>query len=284
MPADEPAGIRFPDTGSEERTAVRITGKTKIMFILCDPVDHVRGTDILNKRFEVLGEDVAMSPLHIYPGDLGQTVEAIRKMNNVAGFGVTIPHKIQVIPHLDRLTARARQVGSVNFVRREKDGTLVGDNVDGGGFIAGIAEAGISVAGKSVLQVGAGGAGRAVAFAIAEAGAARLAISNRTRSKAADLAGAVATAYPECVVEVGENDPDGFDVVVNATSAGMHEGDPLPVDPDRLSPGVTVAEIIIQPRMTPLLVEAEKRGHPISVGQSMLDGQFALMKEFVGIR
>jgi shikimate dehydrogenase len=262
---------------------VRITGKTKIMFILADPVGHVRGSDILNGRFAAVGDDVAMSPLHIYPDDLGQTVAAIRKMNNVAGFGLTIPHKISVVPHLDRLTRRARLVGSVNFVRRERDGTLVGDNVDGGGFIAGITEDGLSVAGRSVLQVGAGGAGRAIAFSVAEAGAARLVISNRTRARADDLAAAVAAAFPACAVEVGGNDPGGFDLVVNATSAGMREDDPLPVDPGLLSPGAAVAEIIIQPRMTPLLAEAEKRGHPVSFGRSMLDGQFALMKEFVGI-
>jgi shikimate dehydrogenase len=260
---------------------VKITGRTQIMFILCDPVDHVRGSDILNQQFADAGDDVAVSPLHVAPEDLAAVVSALRLTRNVAGFGVTIPHKVAVVDLLDALTDRARLLGAVNIVRRDRDGTLTGDNVDGAGFIAGLAADGISVPGASVLQVGAGGAGRAVAFAVAAAGARRLHIHNRTREAAEQLAAAVAAAYPNCEVLAADADAGRMDLVINTTSLGMRPGDPLPVDVGPMSAGAAVAEIVIQPRMTPLLEAAVARGLRLSYGESMLVGQFELMRLFL---
>ncbi|WP_134740699.1 shikimate dehydrogenase [Nocardioides sp. 503] len=260
---------------------MRITGRTAVMFILCDPVDHVRGSDLLNRRFAAAGDDVAVSPLHVLPEDLAAVVGTLRALRNVAGFGVTIPHKVAVVDRLDDLTDRARLVGAVNFVRRDADGRLTGDNVDGGGFLAGLAADGIAVEGASVLLVGAGGAGRALAFAVAGAGARRLAIHNRSEDAARELAAAVAAARPGCEVVVSDGDPGAVDLLVNATSLGLRAGDPLPADVSRMSPGAAVAEIVIEPRTTPLLEAALARGMRVSYGQSMLEGQFDLVRAFV---
>lgn len=259
---------------------MEITGKTRIMFILADPVEHIRGSAILTRRMNEAGKDVAVSPLHVKPGDLGAAVAAMRLFNNVVGFGVTIPHKIAVRQHLDGETARARLVGSVNFVRRDPDGRLTGDNLDGIGFVDGLKHSGITLRGKRVLQIGAGGAGRSIAFAVAEAGATALGIYNRTREKAAGLARAVQAAHPACRVSVAEADPAGFDMVINTTSVGMKPGDPLIVDPARLTPDMAVVEIIISPAMTPLLIEAEKRGCTIGLGRFMLEEQVRRLQDF----
>ncbi len=181
---------------TDSAAAKQITGKTKIMFILGDPVAHIRGTALLNEHFSRIGLDAAASPLHVAPADLGTIVGAIRKMRNVAGFGVTLPHKIEVLRYLDVTTERAAQVGAVNFVRRAADGGLTGDNVDGIGFVAGLARNGIAVQGQRVLQIGAGGAGRAIAFALAEAGAGEILIANRSLEKARLLAEAVRPPFP----------------------------------------------------------------------------------------
>ncbi|GGO70671.1 shikimate dehydrogenase family protein [Nocardioides deserti] len=261
---------------------MRITGETDVVFILCDPVAHVRGSDILNRRFAAAGDDVAVSPLHVVPEDLPVVVSAVRSMRNVAGFGVTIPHKVAVVGLLDELTDRARLVGAINFVRRSADGTLTGDNVDGAGFIAGLAADGLSVDGASVLQVGAGGAGRAVAFAVAGAGARRLRIHNRSPRAAEELAAAVAAAHPACDVRPATSaDPRETDVAVNTTSLGMRPGDPLPFDVAALPAHAGVAEIVIQPRMTALLEAAVARGLPVSYGRSMLEGQFDAVRSFL---
>jgi shikimate dehydrogenase len=268
---------------SDSPVPLRITGKTKILFILGDPVAHIRGTAFFNAHFAENGLDAAASPLHVTPADLGQVIATLRKLRNLAGFGVTIPHKIEVLKHLDGMTERAAQVGAANFVRRAADGGLTGDNVDGIGFTAGLARNGIAVEGKRVLQAGAGGAGRAIAFALAEAGAAEITLANRTLEKAQHLADAVEAAYPRCRCSAGAAEVAGADLVVNTTSLGLHEDDSLPVDIAGLPAAAVVADIIMSPETTPLLIQAEQRGHRIVRGKEMLINQLRLATEFLGI-
>lgn len=250
-----------------------ISGKTRIMFILADPVAHIRGSVVLTRELRALGHDIAISPLHVKPADLRQTVEAIRKFHNVVGFGITIPHKIAVAGLIDELLPQAKLVGSVNFVRRNADGTLVGDNLDGVGFVDGARQSGIDFAGRRVLQLGAGGAGRSIAFSIAAAGAKALGIANRTTAKAAELAQAVHAAYPACEAFAAPADVQGFDAVVNTTSLGMKAEDALPADLVGLRPEMSISEIIMSPELTPLLLAGQQRGCRISLGKSMLENQ-----------
>lgn len=252
---------------------MEISGKTKIMFILADPVAHIRGSVVLTAALRALGHDIAISPLHVKPADLEITVRAIRGFHNVVGFGITIPHKIAVCPFIDELLPQAKLVGSVNFVRRDQDGRLIGDNIDGAGFIDGARESGIEFKGRRVLQIGAGGAGRSIAFSLAGAGAAAIGISNRTEAKAKDLAAAVSAAYPACNAFAATADAAGYDAVVNTSSVGMKPDDPLIIDPSHLTPAISVSEIIMSPEMTPLLLEAQKRGCTFSLGKSMLQNQ-----------
>lgn len=259
---------------------MEITGRTKIMFILADPVAHIRGSVILTQKLNEAGCDVAVSPLHVKPADLGTVIGTMRLLHNVPGFGITIPHKIPARQYLDGETTRAAKVGSVNFVKREKDGRLIGDNVDGAGFVDSLVHSNISLIGKRVLQIGAGGAGRSIAFSVAGAGASTLSIYNRTADKAAALAAAVQTANPDCKVSVGDLNPAGFDVIINTSSVGMKAEDPMLIDPDKLTSQMAVAEIIMTPELTPLLLAAQKRGCKISLGKHMLEAQVQRVREF----
>lgn len=260
---------------------MEITGKTGIMFVLGDPIGHVVGTAVLNAHFLRCGQDIVASPLHVLPRDLEATLDVLRRIKNVIGFGVTLPHKVAVMPLLDQVTANARLVGAVNFVRRDRDGRLTGDNVDGLGFVAGVKAHGVDLADASVLQVGAGGAGRAIAFAVAASGAKKLAIVNRTMAKAVELASAVQAACPACEVTAGMPDLADVDLIINATSVGMKENDPLPLDLAGLRPGMTVAEVIMKPETTALLREASQRGCATVPGRAMLDHQIALATAFL---
>ena len=260
-----------------------ITGKTRILFILGAPVDHIVGSALLNQHFAARGIDAAVSPLHVEPEDLAETIACLRRLRNVAGFGVTIPHKIRVIGLLDEVGRRGRLVGAVNFVRRNSDGTLHGDNVDGLGFVGGLVRAGVEVRGARILQSGAGGAGRAIAFALAEAGAARLTIANRTQDRAEELAAAVRDAWPHCRAEAGEADPGGCDIVVNTTSLGMKPGDAAPLDFTRIEPGCVAAEVIMTPAMTPFLEAAAGRGCRIVPGRELLLAQIQAASDLVGL-
>ena len=129
---------------------MEISGKTKIMFILADPVAHIRCSIVLTRELRAMGHDIAISPLHVKSADLERTVQAIRGFQNVVGFGITIPHKIAVASLIDELLPQAKLVGSVNFVRRNAGGTLTGDNIDGAGFVDGAKESGIDFKGKRV--------------------------------------------------------------------------------------------------------------------------------------
>lgn len=264
--------------------ARRITGQTKIMLLMADPVWHVVGTEAITAFMRAAGHDFICVPVHVGAQDLTTAIQALRGFQNCVGSGVTIPHKIPVLPLLDEVTPRARTIGSVNYIRRDADGKLTGDNVDGSGFVRGATEAGIRLAGLRVLLLGAGGAGRSLAFALAEAGVAELVVSNRDRAKAVGLVDAVSAACPRASVRTGDADATGFDMVVNATSLGMigkEEADP--VDFATLSADMIVADIVMKPEKTRFLQAAEATGCRLLFGRQMMDGQLALARAFLGL-
>lgn len=266
---------------------MQITGKTAIVLMLADPVDHIRGTLLINERFARLGLDAVIVPIHVRPENLAGCLDAIRLMHNVRGLGLTIPHKIAAVPLMDELTASARRLGAVNFVRRNPDGTLTGTNTDGAGFVTGVAANGVDVTRSRALVVGSGGVGRAIALALADAGVPELALANRDRLKAEELAREIAQCVPGCGVRVLDaRQPDALDTIdllVNATSLGMRQDDPLPVSIARLRRETVVAEVIVSPAMTPLLIEAAARGCRVIGGAEMLTPQPPLVAEFLGL-
>jgi len=260
-----------------------ITGRTKVWAILADPIHHVKTPQALNALMRERDVDGILIPAHVGADDLAGFVSGLRSMRNLGGFIVTVPHKTAIVDFCDEVSDQARAIGAVNTVRRDTDGRLVGEMLDGAGFVAGLRQGGIEPRGKSVYLAGAGGAANAIAFALTEAGVSRLTIANRTRSKGEDLKQRLAQHYPSVPVEIGSPDPSGHDLVVNATSLGLREGDPLPLDASRLSADQIVAEIIMQPETTALLAAAGERGCRIHPGRPMLSCQLELMADFMGM-
>lgn len=262
----------------------RITGHTKIMLLMADPVAHVVGTESITAYLRSSGHDMVCVPAHVAAQDLPDLVASLRKLRNCIGSGVTIPHKIPAAALMDGLTPRARMIGSINYIRRDPDGTLTGDNVDGSGFVRGAKDAGFELTGLKVLLLGAGGAGRSLAFALAQAGVGELVIANRDRQKASLLVSAVSTQVPDIPVRTGGADATGFDMVINATSLGMTgKGDGDPIDFATLSRDMIVADIVMVPEKTRLLEAAGRMGCRLIHGRLMMDGQLALMREFMGL-
>ena len=261
-----------------------ITGRTWVFGILADPIHHVRTPQALNALMEKRGFDGVLAPFHVGAADLAAFVGALRLMRNLGGFIVTVPHKTAIVSLCDEVTESARRIGAVNAVRREADGRLIGEMLDGAGFVAGLRRSGIEPNGRSVYLAGAGGAANAIAFALAQAGVSRLTIANRTRPKAEDLVRRVAAFLPAAKVEIGSPDPSGHDLVVNATSLGLKDGDPPPLDADRLDGSQVVAEIIMQPETTALLAAAAACGCRVHPGKPMLTCQLDLMADFMGMR
>lgn len=259
-----------------------ISGRTRVWGILADPIHHVKTPQALNAMMRERGVDGVMVPMHVSPADLAALVDGLRRMRSLHGLIVTVPHKTAMFDLCDETTPAARQSGAVNAVRIV-DGRLSGTMLDGTGFVGGLRAEGIDPKGMHAYLAGAGGAANAIAFALAEAGVARLTLANRTRAKAEALRDRVAEAYPGLRVEAGGSDPAGHDLLVNATSLGLAEGDPLPFSVEGIGSGQTVAEVIMQPEVTPLLAEAARRGCRTHPGRPMLTSQLTLMAEYLGM-
>jgi len=173
--------------------------------------------------------------------------------------------------------------GSCNAVKRTEDGRLVGDMFDGEGFVRGVRRKGLPLAGASALVVGSGGVGCAIAASLAGAGVATLALFDANAASAQALADRLRQHHPALQVTVDNKDPQGFDLVVNATPLGMNAGDPLPLDVDRLSPHTLVGEVVMKAEMTPLLQAAQARGCAVQIGTDMLFEQIPAYLEFFGL-
>ena len=196
---------------------------------------------------------------------------------------VTIPHKMALAAMCDTLGPTAQLTGAVNAVRFDPDGTLHGDNFDGAGFVAGLRLNGHDPAGMKVLMVGAGGAARAIALALCEAGVDDIQISNRTPEKASAIADELAQLGGHRQAHgVAAHDGSGVDMIVNTTSLGLHDGDALPVPLDVVEANTLIAEIIMIPERTAWLAVAEEKGLKTQYGRHMLDCQVELIGGFIG--
>ncbi|OHC49921.1 MAG: shikimate dehydrogenase [Rhodobacteraceae bacterium GWF1_65_7] len=258
-----------------------ITGTTRFAPILAHPCRHVRTPAVFNAECAARGLDLVMAPLDVAPAMLAPTVTALQAVENLAGMVITIPHKTAVAALCDRLIGAAEMLGVCNILRRERDGSLTGAMFDGEGFVAGLRYQGHDPAGRRVLLLGAGGAAAGLAHALTSAGVAGLTIANRSLAKAEDLAAQLRHAFPRAQIAAGAADPRGFDLVINGTSLGMHTGDALPVNPDLLEPGTLVAEVVMQPDVTPLLAAAEARGCQTHKGIHMIEQQIRLLVDFL---
>ena len=260
-----------------------ITGTTRLYAIIGDPVAHVRTPMAFNAYFAERTIDAVCLPFHIGRDALEDGWRGLRGLLNLDGFIVTAPHKAGAARLCDRLVADGKHVGVANTIRREADGSFTGTLLDGRGFVAGLSASGHDVVGKRVFMAGAGGAANALAFALADSGVSALTIHNRTRARAEDLVARVGAAYPACTVRLGTSDAAGHDIAVNATSLGLEPGDALSFDLASVDRGALVAEVVMMPHMTSLLLQAEARGHPVHSGTHMLDGQLGEMMEFFGL-
>ena len=258
-----------------------ITGSTRIMAILADPIHHVKTPQGINRLMRERGIDAVMVPWHVAPEGLADALQGLRGMRNFDGCIVTVPHKTALPGLCDELTPGAARIGAVNVVRRLPDGRLRGGMLDGDGFVAGLRREGIEPRGQSAYLAGAGGAASAIAFALAQAGVSRLTIANRTSAKAQQLIDRLAPDFPAIAFAQGTDDPSGHDLVVNATSLGLREADALPLDVTRLTADQTAAEIIMQPVETRWLAAAREKGCRIQYGAPMLACQIELMAAFM---
>lgn len=254
------------------------SGKTRYLALLAHPVDHVLAPSFMNPGFARLGLDWFLTPMHVRPENLAGAIDGLRKVDNLLGVNLTIPHKEAMAKLCDELGPNARLTGAVNAVRFDRK-RLVGEMFDGVGLLIGQREHGIEVRGRNALIAGAGGAARAVAFAYAGEGINSLRITNRTLARAQQLVADIRTSLPGVDVDVAGPDPGGFDIVCNCTSLGLHAGDPVPIDVDGLQAATDVVDIIAV-RDTELMEAGLARGCRVMGGVPMAVGQLSAFAEF----
>lgn len=259
-----------------------ISGKTTLIAHLGYPTESFKAPMIYNPWFEAHGIDAVVVPMGVKPADYAQVLKSLACLTNLRGALVTMPHKVSTMSLVDEVSTTARIAGACNAILLRPDGTLVGDQFDGAGFVRGVQRKGRELHGARVLVSGSGGVGSAIAASLAAADVAELALFDVNPSAAEALAARLRNHYPQLRLVTGLNDPAGFDVVVNATPLGMKEGDPLPFDVARISPQSLVGEVVMKSEYTPLLRAARDKGCMVQVGTDMLFEMIPAYLDFFG--
>ena len=256
---------------------------TRLCAVIGNPVAHSLSPHMHNAAFEAAGLNYVYLAFRVE--DVGGCIEGMRALPSFRGMSVTIPHKIEVMRHLDEIEPMAQHVGSVNTVTNE-NGRLVGSTTDGPGTLRAFIDAKVDLNGKKVLFVGSGGAVRAVAFAIAElTHADHVTILGRTPERVAKLVNDLRVASGKSV-DAGGLDTDlaeamrTHDVVIQGTPVGMHpHEDASPVPAHWLRDCQVVFDMVYRPHKTMLLRDAEAAGCKTIVGIEMLINQAVLQFE-----
>jgi len=231
---------------------------------------------MMEAAFRHHGLDIRYINCEVPPEKLGDAVRGARGMGWI-GFNCSIPHKVAVIEHLDRLGDSAAVIGAVNCAVRRGE-KFIGENTDGKGFLQSLREV-VDPAGKEIVLFGAGGAARAIGVEAALAGARRITVVNRSEDRGrtlVDLLNAKTRTPAELVVQRGSyRIPEGTDILVNATSIGLYPDvdGRLDLEVESLRPELVVADVIPNPPRTFLIREAEKRGCRVLDGLGMVVNQ-----------
>jgi shikimate dehydrogenase len=258
-----------------------VDASTEFVWIVGDPITQVKAPQAMNPHYLKAGDNLLVLPAPVSPGDLRDVFQAARQISNLRGWIVTVPHKVTLVGWLDELSPAAQLAGAVNAIRFRK-GRSFGDLFDGVGFVAGLRGRGFTVEGTQALVLGAGGVGSAICLALAEAGADRVAIYDIDADRARLLVERLAKeSWLRTRFEPGHpNTSAGFDLLVNASPIGMGGDTRSPLDTRQLRPSHTVAEVVMSPEMTPLLLAARAAGCAIHPGKQVLEGQLQTLLDF----
>jgi len=253
---------------------MEISGKTRVCGIIGDPVEHSLSPAMHNAAFQELNLDFVYVAFRVRKDELREAILGAKSLN-IRGLNVTMPHKSAVMEYLDEIDPTARSIGAVNTILND-EGRLIGYDTDGVGALKALKENGISLEGKKLLLLGAGGAGKAIAFHAAQE-VEELRILNRTIRKAKDLAEVLRKKFGKKIegnslsAKIIRKELEDADILVNATSVGMHpKDDQSLIDPEWLRPTLCVMDIVYNPIETRLAKDAGSVGAKVVSGVDML--------------
>jgi shikimate dehydrogenase len=263
---------------------MNIDGNTELIAHIGFPTHSFKSPLIYNPYFEKEGINALVVPMGCQAEHYPAFLKSVFQLTNIRGALITMPHKVTTVGLLDSVTPTVKVAGACNAVKLDAQGRLVGDMFDGAGFVRGVLRKGFNLSGKRVLVVGTGGVGSAIAASLAAENISAITLFDVNTASCESLAQRLVNEYPHIQVKTGSNDPDGHDLVVNATPMGMNEGDPLPMDVLRIAPETFVGEVVMRTEMTAFLLAAQQRGCRVQVGSDMLFEQIPAYLEYFGFK
>jgi shikimate dehydrogenase len=248
-----------------------LTGKSRIAGIFGWPVDHSRSPRLHGYWLREFGIDGAYIPFATHPSKLEQGIRALPALG-FRGGNITLPHKERALALVDDVTPLARRIGAINMLVVREDGTILGDNSDGFGFIANLQQVQPDWRGGKgpAVLLGAGGAARAIVVSLLDAGVPEIRLINRTTRRAEEIAEAVGGPIKVLPWDSRADALKDAALLVNSTNLGMAGQAPLELDLRNLPKEAVVYDIVYVPLMTDLLKAAQQRGNRIVDGIGML--------------
>jgi shikimate dehydrogenase len=249
-----------------------ISGETRVFGIVGHPIEQVRSPEMVTAELVRRGRNAILIPIDVLPGDFDACLAQLMRVRNLDGLIFTIPYKQTACRLASELGEQARSVGAINALARGPDG-WVGEVFDGLGCVEAFRQAGHSFEGQRVLLIGAGGAGGAIAFAVAAESPKSLRIFDIDAARASLLAGNISKRHPQIDVRCGEPTVEGIDILLNASPAGMLSDPGMPIEAQKIPSAVIVFDAIVKPEKTRLLTLAESCGCRTLFGRQMMHGQ-----------
>ncbi len=262
---------------------------TRLCAVIGNPIAHSLSPAIHNAAFEALGLDFIYLPCQVE--DVKGALAGMRALHNFRGMSVTIPHKIEAMKYVDEVEETDRSIGSINTIIKE-DGRLIGSGTDGPGALKALLDAGVTIDGKTVLMLGAGGAARAVAFTLArKAQPAELSLLDINAGILQGLTSDLQTGTDIRIASALLTDRslaaamEKADIVIHSTPVGMHPKEGVSLVPAGLfRPGQVIFDVVYNPLDTKLLLDARARGLQVISGVEMFINQAVLQFEkFTGM-
>ncbi|MDC0159533.1 shikimate dehydrogenase [Candidatus Nitrosopelagicus sp.] len=245
----------------------------KTYAVIGDPIDHSLSPTIHNAAYRELELECTYIAYRVLQGDLATGIESLKKIK-IAGFNITIPHKIEMMRYLDNVDITCEKIGAVNTVLND-DGILRGFNTDMDGFLEPIKRKEIPIKDSKILLLGAGGASRAIVAGFQKEGARDITIVNRTKEngeKLAEFSKQIGLNSRSIYIEEINVLDSKFDFIVNASSLGLN-GEENIIPNKLMDEQTTVYDIVYKPLRTDLINSAKKKNCKIIYGYEMLLGQ-----------
>lgn len=257
-----------------------VSGRTRLFGIVGHPIEQVRSPEMVTAELVSRGLNAILLPVHILPENFDTCLPQLKNIENLDGLIFTIPFKHLAIGYADEVGTQARSVGALNALARRNDGHWAGDIFDGIGCVEAFHRRGFSFKDQNVMLTGAGGAGSAIAVAVAHEAPRSIRLFDPDAARAADLVAKVSAVNSAINVEFAEPTLEGIDIFLNASPVGML-GDPrMPIEVSTVPSNIIVFDAIVKPEKTKLLTIAEESGCRTVYGREMMRGQITKIVDF----